>query len=468
MRFKPSLLLLALFAAQSYATDAAPAASASTTVAQTTEQNAATVLPLDDLRIFVEVFERIRASYVEPVDDKTLFENAIRGMLTSLDPHSAYLDKKGFEDIQTATTGEFEGVGLDIGMEDGVIRVISPIDDSPAAKAGIRSGDFIVKIDGKATQGITLSDAIDKMRGKAGSRIFLTIMRKGEDLKDIEIVRGRIEMSSIRSRVLEPGIVAVRISQFQLHTGRDLKRELEKLAKEEGGVKGIILDLRNNPGGVLDGAVAVGDLFIDGGVIVSTRGRAERPEQISRASTGEMFPGVPMVVLVNGGSASASEIVAGALQDNHRALIMGTTTFGKGSVQTILPISNDRGIKLTTSRYYTPSGRSIQAEGIKPDIEIQPAKVSVLEGTDLFHEADLEGHLANPKDGKKTEKPKEAAKKTESLAEKDYQMAEAVTVLKASIIMSAKKAAAGEAAKETATATPATTASGKPAQPAKK
>lgn len=435
MRF--SILLLASFFA-------AHLQAAEPTVPATSESGTAAILPLDDLRTFVDVFERIRASYVDSVDDKTLFENAIRGMLTSLDPHSAYLDKAGFETLQTTTTGEFEGVGLEISMEEGVVRVVTPIDESPAAKAGIKAGDYIIKIDGKAVQSMSLSDAVNLMRGKSGTTLLLTVTRKNEEPKEIAVVRARIEMNSIRSRELEPGIVAVRISQFQIHTGRDLRRELEKyFGKGKAGINGLVLDLRNNPGGVLDGAIAVGDLFLDSGIIVSTRGRNKEAEQIFRASPSEMLPDVPMVVLVNGGSASASEIVAGALQDNQRAVLMGTTTFGKGSVQTILPITGERGIKLTTARYYTPSGRSIQAEGIKPDIEVLPAKVSLLEGTDLFHEADLQGHLNNEKSGKKAESEKTASKKekVESLAEKDYQMSEAVNVLKAAALMRRPRAA---------------------------
>lgn len=450
MRFSVCLLLTGLLAGNVYSEEASKDV-------VTEKSPAATILPLDDLRTFVDVFERIRSSYVDAVDDKTLFENAIRGMLTSLDPHSAYLDKKGFDDLQTATTGEFEGVGLDIGMEDGVVRVISPIDESPAAKAGIKTGDLIIKIDGKAVQGMSLADAVNMMRGKAGSTLMLTVVRNNEEPKDIAITRARIEMSSIRSREFEPGIVAARISQFQMHTGRDLRRELEKYKSKEGNtIKGLVLDLRNNPGGVLDGAIAVSDLFLDDGVIVSTRGRIKENEQVFRASKGELLPDIPIVVLVNGGSASASEIVAGALQDNQRAVLMGTTTFGKGSVQTILPITGERGIKLTTARYYTPSGRSIQAEGIKPDIEVVPAKVSLLEDTDLFHEADLQGHLSNDKTTKKSADNKTSGKKDklETLAEKDYQMAEAVNVLKATALMKRSRVEKPSAANASGSAQP--------------
>ncbi len=395
-------------------------------------------LPLDDLRTFVEVFERIRASYVEPVDDRTLFENAIRGMLTSLDPHSAYLDKKDFEELQTSTTGEFDGIGLDVGLEDGVVRVVSPIDDTPAAKAGIKTGDYIIKIDSKSVQGMSLADAIGLMRGKAGTKLKLTVVTKGEDPRELEVVRARIEVSSVKSRVLGDGIVAMRISQFQNHTGRDLRREIEKLkADGKNPVTGLVLDLRNNPGGVLDGAISVSDIFLDSGVIVSTRSRDAVNEQKFMATPGDLLPGVPVVVLVNGGSASASEIVAGALQDNRRALVLGTTTFGKGSVQTVLPLTAGKGIKLTTARYYTPSGRSIQAEGIKPDIEARPAKVSLQETGDIFHEADLQGRLDNESPAAKEAV---AGKKSveKPLIERDFQMAEAVNLLKAAAVFSAK------------------------------
>ncbi|MDI1301656.1 MAG: S41 family peptidase [bacterium] len=403
-------------------------------------------LPLEDLRVFVEVFERIRASYVEPVDDRTLFENAIRGMLSSLDPHSAYLDKKDYEELQSATTGEFDGVGLDVVLEDGVVRVVSPIDDMPAAKAGVKAGDYVIKIDGKSVQGMSLADAINLMRGKAGSTLKLTVLRKGEEPRDIEMVRARIEVSSVKTRVLEPGIVVARISQFQMHTGRDLKREIDKLKADAANpVQGLILDLRNNPGGVLDGAIAVSDIFLDSGVIVSTRGRTADSAQVFSATPGELLPGVPVVVLVSGGTASASEIVAGALQDNHRALVVGTTTFGKGSVQTVLPLTAGKGIKLTTARYYTPSGRSIQAEGIKPDIVVRPAQVTQQAGGDIFHEADLQGHLdkgAAAQNGAVAEKGDKTAKPADEkpLIERDFQMAQAVNILRASAWLQPKAA----------------------------
>ena len=453
-------VLLAVLAAQVWAADAVPEKKpAASGVAEQPAQAAAAAvpaaapaerLPLDDLRIFVEVFERIRASYVEPVDDRTLFENAIRGMLSSLDPHSAYLDKKDYADLQSATTGEFDGIGIDFTLEEGVIRIVSPIDDTPAARAGIRAGDYIIKVNGKSVQGMTLQEASALMNGKAGTKLQLTVLRKGEQPRDIEIVRARIEVSSVKSRMLDGGIAALRISQFQTHTGRDLKREIDKLkaAPKNNEIKGLVLDLRNNPGGVLDGAIAVSDSFLDAGVIVSTRGRSAGDVQQYTASPGELLPGVPVVVLVNGGTASASEIVAGALQDNHRALVVGTTTFGKGSVQTVLPLTAGRGIKLTTARYYTPSGRSIQAEGIKPDIEVQPARVTLVAGGDLFHEADLPGRLDNDNgdqdQGDAAPAPDQSAKtakkgEEKSLVERDYQMAEAVNILKAAALIAPKQ-----------------------------
>lgn len=387
-------LALALLAPQGSALagdDAAPGPSAPATA------DKPQTLPLDDLRTFVDVFERIRAGYVEPVDDRTLFENAIRGMLTALDPHSAYLNEDDYEDLKTATTGEFGGIGVEIGMDDGMLRVISPIDDTPAAKAGLQAGDYILKLEGKVVKGMTLNQAVEIMRGPIGKALNMTVQRKGSEPWDLTIVRGRIELTSVKVKELEPGYVAIRITQFQTHTGRDLLRELAKLRSQPDKVpKGLVLDLRNNPGGVLPGAIEVADAFLDKALVVYTKGRSEDSIQRFEAVDGQAIPGIPLVVLVNGGSASASEIVAGALQDNRRALIAGTTTFGKGSVQTVLPISETKGIKLTTARYYTPSGRSIQAEGIVPDVVLEPAKHQVISGQDTFKEADLRGHLRNP------------------------------------------------------------------------
>lgn len=353
-------------------------------------------LPLSDLRTFVDVFERIRQSYVDPVDDKTLFENAIKGMLTSLDPHSAYLDKNDYLDLKAQTTGEFGGIGVEIGMEDGLLRVISPIDDTPAAKAGIQAGDYIIKLEDKAVKGMTMNEAVDIMRGEIGQPLKLTIQRKGEAPKKLTIIRAKIETTSVKMRMIGQDYAVVRISQFQTHTGRDLDKVLNQLKENTTPLKGIILDLRNNPGGVLAGAISVADSFLDKGLVVYTKARSDDSIEKFEATEGQILPNIPLLVLVNGGSASASEIVAGALQDQKRAIIAGTTTFGKGSVQTVLQISEDKAIKMTTARYYTPNGRSIQAEGIKPDVVIEPAKIELLGSVEGYKEADLKGHLANP------------------------------------------------------------------------
>ncbi|RZU38435.1 carboxyl-terminal processing protease [Fluviicoccus keumensis] len=414
---KLSALALALLAFNSAAmagdeTAAAPVP----TPAAATAAEAAPSLPLDDLRTFVDVFERIRASYVEPVDDRTMFENAIRGMLTALDPHSAYLNENDYDDLKAATTGEFGGIGVEIGMDDGMLRVISPIDDTPAAKAGVQAGDYILKLEGKLVKGLSLNQAVDLMRGPIGQPLHMTLQRKGRDPWDVSIVRNRIEVTSVKVRELEPGFAAIRISQFQTRTGRDLVKELIKLKNNTASpLKGLVLDLRNNPGGVLPAAIDVADAFLDKALVVYTKGRTEESIQRYEAQDGQVIPGIPLVVLVNGGSASASEIVAGALQDQHRALIAGTTTFGKGSVQTVLPISDKKGIKLTTARYYTPSGRSIQAEGIRPDVVLEPAKHTLIPSNDNFKEADLVGHLANP-NGAAVDKPSPAATPTSEAA----------------------------------------------------
>jgi carboxyl-terminal processing protease len=404
---KLSALALALLVAHGAAPAAddvpasAPAAEESPAVKPA---DAAPGLPLDDLRSFVDIFERIRSSYVDPVDDRTLFENAIRGMLSALDPHSAYLNENDYDDLKAATTGEFGGIGVEIGMDDGLLRVISPIDDTPAARAGVQAGDYILKLQGKVVKGMTLNQAVDLMRGPIGQPLNMTLQRKGKEPWELNIVRSRIEMTSVKVRELEPGFAAIRITQFQTHTGRDLVKELTKLRNNTASpLKGLVLDLRNNPGGVLPAAIDVADAFLDKALVVYTKGRAEDSVQRFEAQDGQVIPGLPLVVLVNGGSASASEIVAGALQDQHRALIAGTTTFGKGSVQTVLPISDTKGIKLTTARYYTPSGRSIQAEGIRPDVVLEPARHTVIATGDNFKEADLPGALVNP-NGKAADK----------------------------------------------------------------
>ena len=350
-------------------------------------------LPLEELRTFTEVFERIKDAYVEEVDDATLLENAIKGMLSGLDPHSTYMDSRSFKDLQVHTSGEFGGLGIEVGMESGFIRVIAPIDDTPAQRAGVLAGDMIIKLDDHAVQGMDLVEAVNLMRGKPGTAIVLTIMREGDSTpKEISVTRAVIKVTSVRSRLLDQHYGYLRISQFQVNSGKDLVTAMEKLAAN-GQLKGYILDLRNNPGGVLQAAVEVSDAFLSEGLVVYTEGRIEQSELRFSATASDPSGGLPLVVLINGGSASASEIVAGALQDQGRAVLMGTRSFGKGSVQTVLPLTSERALKLTTARYFTPAGRSIQAEGIVPDILVEPSKVTKLESRKGFKEADLVGHL---------------------------------------------------------------------------
>jgi len=397
-------------------------------------------LPIEDVRTFVDIWDRIKKDYVEEVDDETLFENAIRGMLSELDPHSAYLGPKDFADLQVNTTGEFGGLGIEVGMEDGFVKVISPIDDTPAMKAGVLAGDVIVKLDKTAVKGLGLAEAVAMMRGKPGTPIILTIIREGESKPlEITVTRDVIQVKSVRSNRLDDDFGYIRISQFQVHTGEDLAKHIEKLkkTKDKPPMKGLLLDLRNNPGGVLQAAVAVTDLFVESGLIVYTKGRIENAEIEFAATPGDALKGIPIVVLVNSGSASASEIVAGALKDHERAIIVGKTTFGKGSVQTVLPLAEDKALKLTTARYYTPNGTSIQAKGIVPDIEIEYAKVTRVDNDNEYREADLTGHLSNENDKEATTKK---GKDKATLAESDYQMYEALNILKAlSFANSAKK-----------------------------
>lgn len=397
-------------------------------------------LPLEELRSFTEVFARIKKDFVEEVGDKTLLENAIRGMLSGLDPHSNYLDADAYKELQVGTTGEFGGLGIEVGMEDGFVKVIAPIDDTPAQRAGVKAGDLVVRLDEKPVKGLTLQEAVKIMRGKVGTDILLTIIREGEEkpLK-ITITRAIIKVKSVRHRDLEDGFGYLRISQFQSHTGESLAIAIDALkAENDGKLKGLVLDLRNNPGGVLNAAVDVSDAFLDKGLIVYTQGRITDSEMKFNATPRRLLDGAPLVVLVNGGSASASEIVAGALQDHKRAIILGTRTFGKGSVQTILPLTDNTALKLTTARYYTPSGRSIQAEGIKPDIELEPVKITKLDGMDeRLKEADLTGHLQNHNGKKAQDKKKEADEL--SLAQTDYELYEALNILKGLYILEGRK-----------------------------
>jgi carboxyl-terminal processing protease len=390
-------------------------------------------LPLNELRTFADVFNQIRVAYVEEIDDKTLLENAIRGMLRGLDPHSTYLNAEEFDDLQTSTHGEFSGLGLEVGLENGFVKIISPIDDTPAQRAGLESGDLILKLDNQPTKGMSLNETIELMRGPKGSSIELTIAREGLSQPfTVTLERDTIRVVSVRKRWLEPGYAYLRIAQFQKATGDDLGAALAKL-KEEEDLKGIVLDLRNNPGGVLRASVAVADHFLDGGTVVYTEGRLDNSETRYNATPSDTTDGAPLVVLINGGSASASEIVAGALQDHRRAVVMGTESFGKGSVQTILPLNEERAIKLTTALYFTPNGRSIQAQGIRPDIEVERAKVTAYENLPpRIYEADLNRRLDNA-NGEEAEdaEPKPRGKRTPNeLLMRDNQLYEALTLLK--------------------------------------
>lgn len=350
------------------------------------------------LNLFGDVFERVRTDYVEKVSDSDLVEAAINGMLTSLDPHSSYLNANSFRDIQVQTKGEFGGLGIEVTMESGLVKVVSPIDDTPAFRAGIKPGDLITHLDGDPVLGLTLTEAVERMRGLVNTDIRLGIRREGEEPFEITITRAIIHILSVRSR-LEDDIGYLRITTFNEQADSGLKKAMKELIAESGGgMKGIILDLRNNPGGLLEQAVAVADVFLERGEIVSTRGRVEDDAQRFNARPGDLSDGLPMVVLINGGSASASEIVAGALQDHHRAVVMGTRSFGKGSVQTIIPMGNLGAIRLTTARYYTPSGRSIQAKGIDPDILVEQAHIEPVDHRTRRREEDLRGALDNDKE----------------------------------------------------------------------
>ncbi|MBI5784541.1 MAG: S41 family peptidase [Rhodocyclales bacterium] len=443
------------------------------------QKEAAAPLPVEELRTFADVFGAIKQGYVEPVEDKKLITYAISGMLANLDPHSAYLDAEAFKDLQVSTQGEFGGLGIEVGMEDGFVKVVSPIEDTPAYRAGIKAGDLIIKLDDTPVKGMTLTDAVKKMRGKPKTSIKLTVARKGE-AKPLEfvIVRDKIKVQSVKSKTIEPGYGYVRVTQFQEETAADLARHIDKLYKDKEAkgepLKGMVLDLRNDPGGLLHGAIGVAAAFLPAKTLItSTDGRTEDAKRKYTASTEDYLRGqksdflkdlpasiksVPLVVLVNGGSASASEIVAGALQDHKRAVIMGTQTFGKGSVQTVLPLSNNTAVKLTTARYYTPNGRSIQAKGIEPDVIVEETANGG--SHERLREADLERHLDNDKEklpAKEADKPakpqpkagkgkggkdeeEEAAKQPpfEIASKSDYQLGQAVNLLKAWQVIKAK------------------------------
>jgi carboxyl-terminal processing protease len=398
-------------------------------------------LPLQELQAFAEILSQVKDNYVEPVEDKVLLENAIRGMLDGLDPHSAYLDNEEYSEISISTSGKFGGLGIEVQMFNGFVRVVSPIDDTPASRAGVEAGDLIIRIDDKPVKGLSLTDAVRLMRGKPGTTIDLMIMRDGRPQPfNLELTRAIIKVQSVRSRMLEPHYGYVRISTFSGNTAAALGVELKKLQKEsDTPLNGLILDLRNNPGGVLTAAVDVSDAFLDSGAIVSIKGRHTNSDREFTAKPGDALYGKPLVVLVNEGSASASEIVAGALQDHQRGVIVGRKTFGKGSVQTIVPVRNNAAIKLTTARYYTPNGRSIQATGIEPDVTIRSLQVSQREpGYVPVKEADLTNSLKN-ENGKTATAGDANPAEEASLAESDYALYEALNLLKGLSIMNMAK-----------------------------
>ncbi len=391
-------------------------------------------LPLEDLRTFTKVYDHIRKGYVEDVSDAELLEYAIKGMLSELDPHSSYLDASSFDDLQVNTTGEFGGLGIEVGMENGFVKVISPIDDTPAKKAGVEAGDLIIKLDEKSVKGMSLGDAVKEMRGPKGSEITVTIVREGVDQPfELVITRDIIQVKSVRSRIIEEGYGYLRIAQFQVNTGNDVINALKSLREEDPNLRGLIVDLRNNPGGVLQASVEVADAFLEEGLIVYTEGRIDNADLSYSAKPGDETNGLPIVVLINDGSASASEIVAGALQDHRRAIVMGTESFGKGSVQTVIPISEERAIKLTTALYFTPKGRSIQAQGIKPDIVVERVRVTAVKPRNRVTEADLSGHLDNANGGEESH-AKDRKENQEGISDelfnRDNQVYEALNLLK--------------------------------------
>jgi carboxyl-terminal processing protease len=395
-------------------------------------------LPLDQLRNFSDIFSRIKTDYVEDVEDDVLLEHAIRGMLSGLDPHSTYLNPDEYNELRIGTSGEFGGLGIQVGMEDGFVKVISPIDDTPAFKAGLQAGDLIIRLDDKTVKGLTLNDAVKIMRGKPGTDIELTVVREGEDKPmNFVVTRDIIKVKSVKNRMLDPGYGYIRISNFQSKTAPQLLEAINNLKEEnKADLKGLVLDLRNNPGGVLNAAAEVTDLFINKGKLVYTEGRIDNSHYEYNAKPGDILDGAPVVVLINGGSASASEIVAGALQDHKRAVVMGSKSFGKGSVQTIQELRSGGAVKITTARYFTPKGRSIQGAGITPDIILEKYTVTSADDDSItrIKESDLSNHISNPtmsdEDIKKSDKTSGKTKDEKVLATEDYQLHEALLLLK--------------------------------------
>lgn len=409
-------------------------------------------LPLNELRKFTNIFGKIKLDYVEEIDDATLLKYAIRGMLSGLDPHSAYLEPSAFSDLQENTSGTFGGLGIEVGMENGFVKVIAPIDDTPAQKGGIEAGDLIIKLDGTPVKGMSLDQAVERMRGESGTAIRLTIVREGErEPIEKKLIRDIIKVTSVKTLPLDESYGYIRITQFQSQTGDDFAKGLASLREQLDELSGLIIDLRNNPGGVLQAAVDVADQILEDGLIVYTKGRSSVGELSFSATPGDDTNGMPIIVLIDGGSASASEILAGALQDHNRAVVMGTRSFGKGSVQNVMALDEKYGLKLTTARYYTPLGRSIQAQGIAPDIEVNRAKLSDEKENSFFRESDLAGHLSNGNDNEENADKSDESSSEDKLAqrlERDFQLQEALNLLKALDILEVKKQEKLEAAKE--------------------
>jgi carboxyl-terminal processing protease len=429
----PLMLALPVSHAQDVPAGSASVAAPIDLPASSSSASVPSAVDLDDIRNFSRVYEVVRQAYVEKVDDKTLMKAAITGMLAGLDPHSEYLDKEGLTQLNEDTTGEYSGLGIEVLQVDGGLRIVSPIDDTPAARAGIKAGDNIVKINGTLIDARNVDDMFRQLRGKPGSKIDLTIAHANSDkLIDLHLVRENIAISSIKVRELEPGYAYVRISQFQEDTVTDLEHKLAELISKNGPPRGAVLDLRNNPGGLLTAAVGVSDDFLDSGVIVTTRGRLQDANMSFKAHPGDQLNGAPLIVLTNNGTASAAEIVSGALKDNHRALIMGQRTFGKGVVQTVLPLDADHAVKITTARYYTPNGTSIQAEGIKPDIALADLTVNKADSGPVLisSEADLPNHLANENAKAGADINNDGSAADAKLATSDYALSQALNVLK--------------------------------------
>ncbi len=415
-----SVLSLMLVAPVSYA--------AKTQKAPVAEENVDTY---ELLNLFGEVMERAKVSYVEDVSDKKLIEASINGMLSSLDPHSSFLDDQSFKYMSEQTKGKFGGLGIEVTMESGVVKVVSPIDDTPAFKAGLKPGDYITNIDGEQVMGLTLNEAVDKMRGKIGSKVKLTIRRLNEKPFDVTVKREEIKIQSVKSDIKAKDVAYIRITSFSEDTDKMIEKAIKSMKdKLKGNPKGIIIDVRNNPGGLLDQAVSISDLFLDKGEIVSTRSRNEADTVRYTAKNGDIAQGLPIVVIINDGSASASEILAGALQDHKRAIVLGEKSFGKGSVQTVIPLGKYGAMRLTTARYYTPSGRSIQAKGIEPDVEVKPAKVEIIENEYERSEAEFRNALKNENENKEKDKKDAKVEDSDDLSN-DYQLSRAVDLVKA-------------------------------------